>query len=92
MSDVFGTEYARSYDAIYREKDYDFECDLLERVFSECADNPVRNVLDLGCGTGNHSLRLAGRGYGVTGVNGAREITRPLHFKVQVNQPGKPPR
>ncbi len=29
----------------------------------------MRDILDLGCGTGNHALRLAARGYRVTGVD-----------------------
>ncbi len=33
MSDVFGAEYARAYDAIYRQKDYDAECDLTGENF-----------------------------------------------------------
>jgi SAM-dependent methyltransferase len=69
MSDVFGEEYARAYDAIYRQKDYDAECDLLEKIFGEYAAGHVRDILDLGCGTGNHALRLAARGYHVTGVD-----------------------
>src|SRR5206468_3380563 len=30
---------------------------------------PVKTVLDLGCGTGNHALPLARRGFSVTGVD-----------------------
>ncbi len=69
MSDVFGAGYADSYDALYREKDYEAECDLLERIFREFADGPVETILDLGCGTGNHALPLARRGYRVVGVD-----------------------
>jgi SAM-dependent methyltransferase len=69
VSEVFGGEYARAYDAIYRQKDYEAECDLLEKIFKDYAAGPVRDILDLGCGTGNHALRLASRGYRVTGVD-----------------------
>lgn len=65
---VFGEAYASAYDATYAGKDYDRECDLIERAFIAHGDS-VRTVLDLGCGTGNHALRLAAHGYAVTGVD-----------------------
>jgi len=68
MSGAFGTEYAAAYDALYADKDYDAECDLLEGIFRQSA-RPVRSVLDLGCGTGAHAVRLAQRGYEVVGVD-----------------------
>ncbi|MEE9174173.1 MAG: class I SAM-dependent methyltransferase [Thermoplasmata archaeon] len=65
--------YARSapyYDLIYGPiVDYDRESDLLEGVFDRYAGCPVRTILDLGCGTGNHSFVLASRGYDVVGVD-----------------------
>lgn len=66
MSDPFGPEYSRSYDALYKEKDYVAEVDLLEEIF---ADRDVRRVLDLGCGTGGHAIELATRGYDVVGID-----------------------
>jgi SAM-dependent methyltransferase len=68
VTDVFGVDYADSYDALYADKDYEAECDLLERVFRR-ADRPVRSVLDLGCGTGRHSVELARRGHEIVGVD-----------------------
>ena len=61
--------YASFYDALYREKDYPGECDVLERIFERFGSSPVRRVLDLGCGTGGHAVILASRGYSVTGVD-----------------------
>jgi len=68
VNQVFG-EYATFYDAIYAAKDYRAECDNLERLFKEFSPAPVKSILDLGCGTGGHSLLLAQRGYEVTGVD-----------------------
>jgi len=66
---VFGSDYAGRYDFLYQDKDYERECDMLADVFRRFGHGPVKTVLDLGCGTGNHSLPLARRGFGVTGVD-----------------------
>lgn len=68
MTDTFGADYAAAYDHLYADKDYDTECDTLEAIF-ERGTRPVRTVLDLGCGTGAHAVRLAQRGYKVVGVD-----------------------
>ena len=78
---VFGPEYAGAYDALYQDKDYAAECDLVERVFREYAEIPIQRVLDLGCGTGRHTALFANRGYEVVGVDRSPEM---LHLA----QPG----
>lgn len=62
-------DYARFYDALYVDKDYESECDFLERIFERYGSGRVRSILDLGCGTGGHALPLAQRGFTVTGVD-----------------------
>jgi len=69
MNDVFTTGYADAYDLLYRDKDYNSECDLIERIFKTYGQSSVRRVLDLGCGTGGHAIPLAQRGYDVVGVD-----------------------
>jgi len=65
----FGACYADVYDALYADKDYAGECDLIEEIFARRAAGRVRSVLDLGCGTGRHASLLAQRGYDVLGVD-----------------------
>jgi SAM-dependent methyltransferase len=66
-------DYARFYDALYVDKDYECECDFLEVIFERFAGGHVGSILDLGCGTGGHALPLAQRGLTVTGVD--RSVT-----------------
>lgn len=67
-------EYAGLYDGIYRDKNYEAECDFIERIFQKYAAQPVKSILDLGCGTGGHVLPLMKRGYAVTGVDRSEEM------------------
>ncbi|MBV9579253.1 MAG: class I SAM-dependent methyltransferase [Chloroflexi bacterium] len=73
---VFGEHYAAAYDALYHDKDYAAECDLIDHVFATYASGTVRRVLDLGCGTGGHSVVLAERGYQVVGVDRSEDMLR----------------
>ena len=84
--------YAAFYDALYRDKDYAGECDILERIFERYAVSPVRQILDVGCGTGGHALVLASRGYAVMGVDRsgqmlavarAKDHTRALNVRFE---------
>jgi SAM-dependent methyltransferase len=70
---VYG-RFARYYDLIYHSLvDYEGDVDFLERVFRRFRSAP-KTILDLGCGTGNHDLPLARRGYRVTGIDQSREM------------------
>ena len=86
MSDsVFGQEYADQYDLLYHDKDYEAECDLLEQVFHRYGSDPIQSILDLGCGTGNHALPLAQRGYQVTGVDLSADMLERAQRKAQAS-------
>lgn len=73
-ADNFSSMYARAYDAMYRDKDYEAECDFLEEIFRRYGAGTVRSVLDMGCGTGGHALPLARRGYQVWGIDRSAEM------------------
>lgn len=69
MGEVFGSIYADIYDSLYRDKNYDEECSIICTLFDTYGDGHISSILDLGCGTGNHALRLAAQGYRVVGVD-----------------------
>ena len=55
------------YDLLYHDKDYAAEVDFIEKVFS--VFGRPQSILELGCGTGNYTKLLRGRGYDVTGLD-----------------------
>ena len=65
MPDEFSLE-ARFYDRIWGRHDYDADVKFLVDFFRKYH---CRSVIDIGCGTGNHALRLSKMGYQVTGVD-----------------------
>lgn len=83
MTEVFGASYAALYDLLYESKDYEAECDLVERIFREYGSAMPRRVLDLGCGTGGHAIPLALRGYDVVGVDRSPDMLRAAEQKAQ---------
>jgi len=83
MSEAFGKGYADQYDLLYRDKNYEAECDLIEEVFRRYGSGPIKRILDFGCGTGNHAIPLVKRGYEVTGVDRAPGMI--THAQAKVN-------
>lgn len=61
-------DFAKYYDLIYRDKDYEKEVDFLENIFQSIHYNPQK-ILEVGCGTGSYTKILLGRGYKVTALD-----------------------
>ena len=77
---VFAPGYANWYDTLYQDKDYAGECDFLESLFAH-RGVPGKSILDLGCGTGNHAVLLAQRGYKVTAVDRSAAMLQTARAK-----------
>lgn len=67
-------QYAGSYDEIYKDKDYAGECAFVEQVVAKFGSTPLKEILDLGCGTGGHAIPFAKKGYRVVGVDLSSEM------------------
>ena len=65
---VFASNYASHYDAMYADKDYVAECDLVAAAARSHGVTLCR-VLDVGCGTGGHSLEWGSRSVACVGVD-----------------------
>ena len=64
------TKFADYYDLIYKGTvDYENECWILEAIFKKYCLKKPKSILDLGCGTGSHTVQLAKYGYNVTGID-----------------------
>lgn len=84
---VFGRGYSGFYDALYGDKDYAREVDMLEEVFRRHARGAVRTVMDMGCGTGGHAIPLSARGFRVTGVDRSSDMLGRARRKVLEQSP-----
>lgn len=78
--------YAQKYDNESFTKGTIGECNFIEQ---EINHNKQARILDIGCGTGRHSIELAKRGYSVTGVdlsesliNRAKELAEKEKLKI----------
>ena len=78
----FGDVYAGAYDRMYAEKDYAGECAIVEAMCGRHAGLPIRSILDLGCGTGNHAMLMARHGYDVVGVDRSPAMLTAARAKV----------
>jgi len=72
---------AKCYDLIYYDKDYAKECKFIENIFKKYSKRKIRSILDLGCGTGSHSIRLAGKGFDVVGVDISKKMIQEARLK-----------
>jgi SAM-dependent methyltransferase len=77
---IFGQEYASAYDLLYRDKNYEKECDFVEALLIKRMAG-VKRILDLGCGTGGHALILARRGYEILGVDRSDDMLQRARIK-----------
>jgi SAM-dependent methyltransferase len=79
---TFNESYSRYYNLIYKSKDYLGEVNFILSLLSEYKPN-IESFLELGCGTGNHALILAEKGYQVDGVDLSNDMLQVFSERLQ---------
>lgn len=75
---------AEYYDLIYGKTESLVEdCDFLEEVFERFCQHKPLEIVDIGCGTGNHTLILTKRGYKVIGVDQSERMIQVAEKKAE---------
>ncbi len=80
---------AASYDRLTNDVDYDKMLDFYEQILRHEGAAP-RDVLDLACGTGSLSVRLAQRGYAVLGADASQAMLSVAYDKAQMLDGNRP--
>ena len=61
--------FIRYYDLIYSKKEYSSEIKYILKCAEKFGIETSGKILDVGCGTGNHTINFAQKGYDITGID-----------------------
>jgi len=61
--------FYKFYDTLFSSKDYPQEIDVIFDISANYGLSPIENILDIGCGTGNHTIELAKRNISVSALD-----------------------
>ena len=78
-------KYAQYYNDIYSESKHIEESFYINNKIKKISPH-AKTILDLGCGTGRHALKLAEMGYRVTGIDLSGEmlsVAKNEHFHMK---------
>lgn len=77
---VFGN-YSLYYDLLYQDKNYSDESDFIHKLISDNSCD-TKTILELGCGTANHAVLLAEKGYQVYGIDLSKDMLQLANNRV----------
>ncbi len=66
--------FYKYYDILYASKDYKLEVDSILSIAKTFYSHPINKILEIGCGTGNHTLELAKNDVSIIAVDNDKEM------------------
>jgi ubiquinone/menaquinone biosynthesis C-methylase UbiE len=75
-------KYSEYYDKIYKDKNYESEVDFVDKAIKKFAGENAHTILSLGCGTCNHDILLAKKGYSLTSVDESPSMLKIARKKI----------
>ncbi|MBF0381528.1 MAG: class I SAM-dependent methyltransferase [Magnetococcales bacterium] len=83
-SSLPGSElFYRYYDALFANKEYALEVAAINRLAEQLNNTKVGTVLEIGCGTGGHSLEIAKLGLPLTAIDLDHNMLKQTQKKLQ---------
>jgi len=88
MPNSYTKTFADYYDVMSesRFKNIDQELEFFQFIFHTCANIKVKKILDVGCGTGRHSIPLIKSGYEVTGIDKSQNMLNTFKKKLETGK------
>jgi len=81
-------KYSKFYDFIYKDKNYRKEVEFVCKFINKYEPH-TKNILSLGCGTCNHEILLAKKGFKIVGIDASAEMLRIAEKKIKEAGLGK---
>lgn len=75
--------FYKSYDILYKDKDYTKETNLIWSLARENGIKVPRKILEIGCGTGNHTLQIAKKGVNLVAIDTDMMMTNVAKEKLK---------
>lgn len=75
--------YSQFYDSLYQTKDYKSEVKFIQTVIKKLSPIKVKEILSLGCGTCNHDILMAQKGYQITGLDQSPTMLSKAKMKIK---------
>jgi 2-polyprenyl-3-methyl-5-hydroxy-6-metoxy-1,4-benzoquinol methylase len=78
-------KFAIYYDEIYADKNYSKETNFINDIIKKFSKTNEKNILDIGCGTGEHDISLTRKKFQITGIDRSKTVLGIAQRKFKKN-------